>query len=135
MPLRTVAGKRLCGFEAAAAFSGPDGLTLAHASVFDVLITDMNMSPLSGIQTAKAFRDIHPNAHIFLLTGTIGDEDAMRERDKEGLDFQILRKPLHPLRVIEALRGLGSNPQQSQLSLADEPNGTYAIKPVRSERL
>jgi CheY-like chemotaxis protein len=97
------------GFEAAAAFSGPDGLKLAHSSVFDILITDMNMSPLSGIQTAKAFRDIHPNAHIFLLTGTIGDEDAMRERDKEGLKFEILRKPLHPLRVIEALRGLGSN--------------------------
>jgi CheY-like chemotaxis protein len=97
------------GFEAVAVFSGPDALKLAQSSVFDILITDMNMSPLSGIQTAKAFRNLHPRAQIFLLTGTVSDEEAMRERDKEGLAFQILRKPLHPLRVIEALRGLDSN--------------------------
>jgi DNA-binding NtrC family response regulator len=82
------------GFEAVATYSGTSALELAHAKHFDFLVTDVIMSPLDGVRTGVAFRNINPAGQVFLFTGTF---EAARERlvsANLAWDFPILTKPL-----------------------------------------
>jgi CheY-like chemotaxis protein len=92
------------GFEAVAAFSGREALALAHTSHFDVLVADVMMEPMSGLQTAIAFRNANPASHVFLFTGAEEAARLILDTANTGYDFQIFPKPLHPLQIIGALR-------------------------------
>jgi len=41
---------------------------------FHVVITDLQMSELNGVQLAKKIKDINPNIPIFLWTGTVSSD-------------------------------------------------------------
>lgn len=103
------------GFEAVAAFSGREALKLAHASPFDILVTDVVMEPMNGVQLAVAFRNIYPGSHIYLFTGTIESAQQMAASAHARNDFHIFSKPLHPVQIIDALQAVW-NPVE-----ADEP--------------
>ncbi len=92
------------GFEAEAAFSGPDALQLAHRSHFDFLVTDVVMEPMNGVRLGTIFRNLNPVARIILFTGTEDTAQLLLSTANAGYDFQILRKPVHPEQILEALR-------------------------------
>lgn len=92
------------GFEAVAAFSGPEAIQLAHASRFDILVSDVMMEPVDGVQLAIHFRNINPASRIFLFTGTAEAASKMLAAVRAGYDFQMFSKPIPPAVIIEALR-------------------------------
>ena len=93
------------GFDAVAAFSGSEALKLANASQFDILLSDVMMSPIDGIHVAKAFRNMNPASRIFLFTGTPEAAERMFAAYKAGYDFQVFAKPLNPAQIIDTLHG------------------------------
>jgi len=92
------------GFDSVAAFGGEEALNIARGQSFDMLLTDVVMDPMNGIELAVAFLDIHPSARVLLFTGTTEAAqpilDAMRSRQ----NFPVLQKPIHPRDLIERLR-------------------------------
>ncbi|WP_162601332.1 response regulator [Occallatibacter savannae] len=92
------------GFEAVAAFSGPEALQHAYKSHFDVLLSDVVMEPLNGVRLAVIFRNLNPVAKIVLFTGTEDAAQLMLAAANAGHDFKILRKPIHPGTILEELR-------------------------------
>ena len=92
------------GFEAVEAFSGPQALELAAASRFDILVTDVMMQPMNGVELARAFCDIYPEAQIFLISGTTeAAATVLADFDCEHA-FPLLKKPIYPGELIERLR-------------------------------
>lgn len=92
------------GFEAVEAFSGPQALELAGASCFDILVTDVMMEPMNGVEVAKAFCELYPNAQVFLISGTTeAAGTVLAEFDCEHA-FPLLKKPIYPGELIERLR-------------------------------
>ncbi len=91
----------LGGFEAVAAFSGEEAIAAASTSAFDVLIADVMMAPLNGIQTANAFRELHPASRVFLFSG---NNDASPLLMHTGHNFPVLPKPIHPSELFSHLR-------------------------------
>ena len=57
------------GYEVATARSGDEGLRLAAASKFDVILTDLAMPGLSGLAVAREIRKTYPSVPIILVTG------------------------------------------------------------------
>jgi len=112
------------GFSAVAAFTGPEALRHAHASHFDILITDVMMEPIDGVKLAIAFRNVMPASHIFLFTGTSEAAQTMLAASNAGYDFRLFSKPLEPAHIIETLRSL-CLPAQS---------GTQSPPQIKSER-
>jgi CheY-like chemotaxis protein len=112
------------GFEAVATFSGPQALELARGSRFDMLVTDVMMAPLNGIQTAIAFRDIYPASHVFLFTGTAEAAELMLDASQAGYDFRLFSKPIHPAQIIDALQAAAaiSEPAQPERSDTSQPD-------------
>ena len=52
-----------------------EALSLArdHAGTIDVLVTDVVMPQMNGVQAATAFRELRPNAGVLFVTGYSAD--------------------------------------------------------------
>ena len=73
------------------AASGPEALKILKESKVDVIITDMKMSPMDGLDTIIAIKKIHPRLPIVIMTGY-----AVEERVRQALEFKpstCLHKP------------------------------------------
>jgi DNA-binding NtrC family response regulator len=89
------------GFKPVALYSGEEALELAALFRPDVVLSDIRMSRLDGIEAAKRIRAMHPDCRIILFTAhTVSS--AMRQLI-HGFGFELLQRPLHPDRVLSAL--------------------------------
>jgi DNA-binding NtrC family response regulator len=102
---------KMKGFEAVPLYSG--WAALEHASVRcpDVVITDVVMPGLNGIETAKRLLEHCPSTRILLLSGQAATAEMMQQARADGFDFELLAKPLHPDDLLTALRHLGFEPE------------------------
>ena len=61
------------GMQTQAARNGFEALTLFAASSFDIVITDLTMPGMNGVELASQIRKRRPAQTIFLLTGFPGE--------------------------------------------------------------
>jgi len=92
------------GFDAVEAFSGSQALRLSSASHFDILVTDVMMEPMNGVELAKAFCEMYPEAQIFLISGTTEAAATVLADFNCEHAFPLLKKPIYPGELIERLR-------------------------------
>ena len=94
------------GFEATVACSGHEAVAAAQQMCPDVMIADVLMPDMNGVETALAIQAICPTTQILLFSGQAATSDILRKAKSEGHDFQLLPKPIHPMQLISALRKL-----------------------------
>lgn len=88
------------GFQVQEATHGQQALQLAERRQFDVVILDMVMPGLSGIQVLEQLKLMHPECEVILLTGQGTIEAAVQAMKLGAYDF--LTKPF-PLAELEIL--------------------------------
>jgi DNA-binding NtrC family response regulator len=88
------------GFQVQEATHGEQALQLASLREFDVVILDMVMPGLSGIQVLEQLKLTHPESEVILLTGQGTIETAVQAMKLGAYDF--LTKPF-PLAELEIL--------------------------------
>lgn len=82
------------GHRVLAASSGQDGLkTLAENSI-DVVVTDVGMPGMGGLEMARAVKSIAPTVPVVIVTGWAERDDITRARGHE-VDA-VLIKPVDP---------------------------------------
>jgi CheY-like chemotaxis protein len=106
-----VAVLSMSGYEAVAAYSGKQALTIAHARCFDYLLTDVIMDGMNGIDLAIAIRAISPQCHIQLMSAHNDAGALLAEAMSKGHTFSILAKPFHPTFLLENLRAYSMLPK------------------------
>lgn len=90
-----------CGYEVLSASSGQDGLkTLAERSI-DVLVTDVGMPGMGGLEVAKAAKAIAPTVPVVIVTGWAERQDIASARGKH-VDA-VLIKPVEPDALAQAV--------------------------------
>src|SRR3990170_1878395 len=78
---------QLSGYAVETAETGESGLDLALAGLFDVILTDMRMPGISGIDVLRQLRERHVDTALIIMTG-FGTVDAAVEAMKLGaVDF------------------------------------------------
>ncbi len=80
------------GYAARTALDGQSGIDLLSTSCFDVVVLDLMMPVLNGIDTLKQIKKIQPDLPVILLTGH-GSTKAGMEGMRIGA-FDYLMKPL-----------------------------------------
>ena len=93
------------GFEARAAYSAEKALELGTTFTPDMLISDVIMADLNGIDAAIQFRGMLPKIKILLFSGQAATADLLEKARTRGYEFEILAKPVHPQDLLNKLRG------------------------------
>ncbi len=89
---------------AVALYDGPSALDWVRSADIDILITDVVMPEMNGIELAKAIKSISPKTRIVLHSGQAQTRDLMQQARHEGCFFELWAKPMHPDDVLERLK-------------------------------
>jgi DNA-binding NtrC family response regulator len=84
------------GFSAITAYNGESALKLAHAVQPDLLISDVVMPGMTGIELAIAVTKAVPECKVLLFSGQASTADLLEKARHDGHDFTVLTKPVHP---------------------------------------
>ena len=82
------------GYRVETANSGEDAVLLLQESTFDLVITDLVMASVDGIEVLRRAKEINPLTMVIILTG-FGDMDSTIEALRLDADDYIL-KPCEP---------------------------------------
>jgi CheY-like chemotaxis protein len=92
------------GFEARAVYSGEKAVESLDSFQPDMLISDVIMTGMTGIEAAIATRQKLPTCKILLFSGQAATADLLEKARAEGHEFEILAKPVHPTDLLAKLR-------------------------------
>lgn len=92
------------GFEASAAYSGETAVTQAKSLRPEMIISDVIMNDMNGIDAAIQIRSILPQCKILLFSGQAATADLLEKAHQQGHEFEILAKPVHPQDLLARLR-------------------------------
>src|ERR1700761_5987578 len=92
------------GFEAKAVYSGEKAVETAAEWKPEMLISDVIMTDLNGIDAAIKIRSLLPSCKILLFSGQAATADLLDRARTQGHEFEILAKPVHPQDLLARLR-------------------------------
>jgi len=88
------------GYEVTEAASGEEALELFEKEPFHLVITDIMMQEMSGIELLERIRQIHPDTQVIIITSNASLDSAIAAIRSGAYDY--LLKPFEDLNVISA---------------------------------
>ena len=73
-----------------------EALAAARSESPDLIISDVAMPGISGIDLAIQMRAQYTNCKILLFSGQAATSDLLENARAQGYDFRLLQKPVHP---------------------------------------
>jgi CheY-like chemotaxis protein/anti-sigma regulatory factor (Ser/Thr protein kinase) len=108
------------GFEVLEAGNGIIALEIIEHRAVDVLLTDVMMPGLDGLELLERARDRHPELRAIVMTGFKTEEAIIRAFRNKACDF--LNKPFHVDELVEAVQSaLGRDPNCQIEVISDKP--------------
>lgn len=92
------------GFDARAVYTCEKALELAPVFQPDMLISDVLMADLNGVEAAIKMRTLLPQIRVFLLSGQAVSAEILANAKANDLGFEVLVKPVHPGDLIAKLK-------------------------------
>lgn len=95
---------RMRGFECRAFTLPHEALQVALETPPDLLITDVVMPLMSGIELAIQMCEHCPNCKVLLFSGQAATADLLHTARTGGHQFELLTKPVHPADLLDKIR-------------------------------
>ncbi len=92
------------GFIAEAAYSGVQAIELARVHCPELVLSDVMMPHVDGVESAIAIREVCPDTRIVLFSGQAATVEILARARARGHEFELLPKPIHPTQLIKHLR-------------------------------
>jgi CheY-like chemotaxis protein len=93
------------GFEARAVFSGESAVNSLDDFKPNLLLSDVMMSGMTGIEAAMITRTKLPLCKILLFSGQAATSDLLESARERGHEFEVLTKPIHPTDLLTKIHG------------------------------
>jgi CheY-like chemotaxis protein len=91
------------GYRVNIAYDGISALKLSRTVPPDLLLTDVSMPGMSGLELAIDIQRSLPNCKVLLFSGQASTSDLLGAARLAGHEFTILAKPLHPTELLRRL--------------------------------
>ena len=88
------------GARAHAAYNAETALDMALELKPDILISDIVMGPMSGVELAMRLSTDLPGCRLILISGQSGSSDLPSQMSAKGFSFEFLEKPITPQRLL-----------------------------------
>jgi len=92
------------GYETRVGYSGKEAIEAANQFKPDMLICDVRMPDIDGIQAAIEITKILPLCQVLLFSGHLYNQQLVDEYQEKGHKFEFIEKPLHPQQLISKLK-------------------------------
>lgn len=86
------------------AFNGQEGLEMVAEHQPDVIILDITMPVMDGLETARHLFAKDPHTNVIMLSA-MGDDDLMTEAKNIGIQH-FMTKPFEPEQMVAAIKSL-----------------------------
>jgi two-component system, OmpR family, KDP operon response regulator KdpE len=122
-PLRTSIRVSLAanGFSVEEAGTGWEALKAVRQRPFDVVLLDVNMPEMTGMEACQKIRTVYPRMGIIMVTVRDDEEDKVRALDA-GADDYVTK----PFRARELIARLGAVLRRTRTSIVEEPEILHA---------
>jgi CheY-like chemotaxis protein len=91
------------GIAAMTAYNGFDALEIARVIPPDLLLADVVMPGMSGIDMAIAIKKDIPDCVILLFSGQAATRGLLAKAGQAWCDFEVLLKPIHPQKLVQLI--------------------------------
>ena len=98
------------GFDATPVSDGAAAIELAKTLRPDIVLSDVIMPGLNGIETGIRIREIVPDCRLILFSGQAATVDLLAQARQQGHRFDILAKPIKPEQLIAVIRSSSGYP-------------------------
>lgn len=92
------------GYHVEVANDGFKAIERVKARVFDVILMDIKMPGINGVETIKEIKTIQPEAAVMMMTA-YSVEDLVVEALKEGA-YGVMYKPINIMKVVEFIESV-----------------------------
>jgi CheY-like chemotaxis protein len=108
---------RLNGFDAVWFTNSHEALTAAKFDCPDLVISEIGMSGLSGVELAIRLKELQLDCNILLINGYPGHLDLLDQAENLGHHFQVIQRPIIPRMLIAEIRDRGWGISQRRRAL------------------
>ncbi len=91
---------RNSGYDASAFYDAQSALEQAASCSPDLVISDVVMPGMNGVEMVILFRERHPDCKILLFSGQAATRDILEEAGAQQQNFEVLAKPIHPSELL-----------------------------------
>jgi DNA-binding response OmpR family regulator len=91
------------GYDALTAYCGETAIEAAPRFEPDLLISDVVMPGITGIETAIQIRAAHPACKVLLFSGQAASINILELARSQEHKFEMLLKPIHPADLLARL--------------------------------
>jgi two-component system KDP operon response regulator KdpE len=122
---------RTLGFNISEASSGEEALLLARTTRHDVVLLDINMPGMDGLETCRQLRRVLPRSSILMLTVRDDEEDKVNALDAGADDY--VTKPFHIRELTARIRAAIRRLQAVENKTTTIRIGDIELDPARRE--
>ena len=99
------------GYHINTAASGMRGVELLKAEEYNIIFLDLKMPEIDGVETLRELRKIDKKVPIYIITAFHEEFfDQLRGAEKNGIDFEVLRKPFDSEQLVSVTTGILEQP-------------------------
>ena len=102
----------LRGFQASGVTTGAEALSLLAETPFDVVLLDLKMPGLGGLEVIKKIKADQPGLRVILLTGWGSEEDAEKGKELGACDY--LMKPVKISDLVRVLLSASGREEEAE---------------------
>ena len=103
------------GYRVSVAQDGSTAIKKTEENNFDVILLDMNLPPLNGLETYLAIREKRPNATVIIITGYLEEMKDKVEAAMEKCVYTCIEKPVQMEELISLLENIGEQKKKGIL--------------------
>jgi DNA-binding response OmpR family regulator len=109
---------RMRDLEAAVALNGEEAISAVETEEPDVIVLDVKMPGLDGIEVLKRVKEAYPNVEVIILTGHGSEKDEVAARSLGAFDY--MKKPADLDNLVPRIRNAFKRKMRKleQLSMA-----------------
>jgi len=101
------------GFEATSAYDGESALQRLDTCQPDVVIADVIMPGINGIEVGTRIQAPFPKCHILLFSGQTATNELLGEAREHGLTWELLAKPMDPDELLAKVTSLAQKSESA----------------------
>ena len=92
------------GYSVESAQDGSAAIEMNRQAVFDIILMDIIMPGINGVEALKAIKEMNPDTTVILMTAYTAP-DLIMEAQKAGV-YECLTKPFKPSRLLDVITRL-----------------------------